>query len=187
MAQDIINDIIGDLKEYSRNVCKNSAIYAREELYKTAQSAIEYFYNTYTPGDYYKRNMNFLHSEDDYEWKDSESDFVYSRTYNLRKSYKKWYKNNHDSTYSGGVILSPEYMDDVYRADKELIFNLAYSGYHGLNTWTSSARPASPFYVTQPSPLEMIEDKANQLFKRPDKMIQFGVTQARLDGRYKYI
>lgn len=185
MAKTVIDDIIDDLNEYSRNVAKYAAIEVREELYKTAQQSIEYFYATYTPGDYYRRKAEYLITNGNNEIEE-ESDFTYVRTYNLKRSYKKWYHNNHDKVFTGGVILSPEFMDDIYRGSRELIFDLAYAGYHGLDSFLQPQRPSAPFGVTSPSPMEMIENKANEIIKKPDKYIQKGLTNARINGTHRY-
>lgn len=166
MAKDLIDDIMDDLNKYANNVSKFSAIEVREELYKTATQAIEYFYDTYTPGDYHIRQVDFAfgHNLDVYEGEIS----TYHRTYNLKKSYKKYYKDNHGTTFSGGVILSPDYMADIYRGSRELVFDLAYSGFHGLNSWEyGSPRPATPYGVTIPSPMKMILDKQKYIAKYP--------------------
>ena len=177
MAKDLISDIIDDLNKYGSNISKYSAIAVREELHKTARQAIDYFYDTYTPGDYFRRKADFAY-ENNLAF-GGEANHTYQRTYNLYKSFKKYYKDNHGTTFSGGVILSPDYMADIYRGSRELVFDLAYSGFHGLNSWDQQEyRPATPYGVTTPSPMKMIMDKHDEIQKHPTSYINIGIKEA---------
>lgn len=177
---DIFDYIKKDIQEYAKNISRYSAIEAREQLYQATKNAIDKFYADYEPGDYHQRKNDFMaemieNGEDDgYVFTEAHS--VYQRTYNLYNSYKKYYKNNHDSTFSGGVILSPDFMKDTYRGGRELVFDLAYAGYHGLNSWEpESPRPASPYAVTTPSPMDMIEKKYKEIIDNPSSIISIAM------------
>lgn len=186
----IFDDIKADVKQYAMNISKYSAIEVREQLYQATKSAIDKFYADYTPGDYHQRKNDFMaemieNGEDD-GYVFTEAHCVYQRTYNLYNSYKKYYKNNHDRTFSGGVILSPDFMKDTYRGGRELVFDLAYAGYHGLNSWDfGSPRPASPYAVTSPSPMDMIEKKQNGIANHPEPIIHKAIMRANGDA-YSY-
>ena len=181
----LFDDIASDVQEYAKNVCKYSAIEVREELYKTANEAIDYFYATYTPGDYsFDRNV-FLVNHPDEPYSFIEVHSVYQRNYNLYKSFEKYYKNNHDKTFSGGIVLSPELMKDIYRGSRELVFDLAYRGYHGLDSWNQTDyRPARPYGVTIPSPMEIIERKEDNIYKHPTPYVNKAVKKA---NKEKYL
>lgn len=156
MVKDIFDEIMDDIQEYSKNIAKFTAIEIREELAFTVYDAIEKFYDSYEP-EYYRRHYdNFM-----------------------KKSYKKYYKNNHDTTFTGGVILSPELMDDIYRADKEFVFNLVYAGYHGLDSWSSAEEPTSWGERMQPSPLDLIESKYKEILRDPNKYSDAAEKKAR--------
>lgn len=188
---DLIDDIKKDLIKYSSNVSRFAAITTREVLYRVTENAIDKFYADYTPGDYHDRKANYAYENPDYAeeigYIFTEANSVYQRTYNLYNSYKKYYKNNHDSTFSGGVILSPDYMRNVYRGSRELVFDLAYAGFHGLNSWEpDSPRPAIPYGVTTPSPMDVINNKADGLANHPNDVLDLAIQRA--DGEpYAYL
>lgn len=96
------------IKEYASNVARNVAGQIRDDLFKEAKLAIEAFYNSYSPKYYRRHYYNF---------------------YN--KSFKKYYSNAHGTIYRGGVELTPENLDSIYRAPAEFVFETVYAGYHG--------------------------------------------------------
>ena len=146
MAKNKINidkDLIQDLKTYATSVCTSLAGQVRDEMYKEAHFAIDSFYNDYDPI-YYKRTKNH------YNFK--------------KKSFKKYYKNPHNSIARGGIELCYENMDDLYRADTEYVFNLVYLGYHGnVNMFPHAIYNIPP--VMEPNPLEILLDKRDYLVK----------------------
>jgi len=162
MANSLIDNIKKDVKEYSKNVCKFASIEVREELAKTAYDTILQFYDDYEPVAY-KRHY-----------------------YNLEeKSFKKFYHNNHNTAFTGGIILSPEWMDDIYRADTELIFNLVYEGFHGLKSYVSPFRPAGSWgQIMNPSPMDIIEKKRDEIYKNPTSYINKAKIQAKQLSKY---
>ncbi len=135
----IEKDLIDDLKKYGSSVCISLASQIRDELHETAKYAIEEFYNDYTPL-YYKRHY-----------------------YNFRKkSFYKYYKNPHNSIVRGGIELSYEQMDDIYRADTEYVFDLVYHGFHGdVASFPHSISNIPP--VMNPNPLDILYDKRDYL------------------------
>ncbi len=166
----MIDEIINDVEAYARNVARFSAQAVSDAMTKTAHDAIEKFYSSYTPNCYF-------------------------RTGNLRQSYKKVYPDYRAvNKYTGGVILSSDFMDDVYTHytkngsydTRELVFNLAYAGFHGLKAWDPvygedgkflygvpiEERPLVPYYVTTPSPTEIIEKKYNSIQRNNSKYIK---------------
>ena len=137
----IDNKLKQDLKKYASAVCTSLAGQFRDEMYKEAHFVIEDFYNDYEPI-YYNRHYN-----------------------NFRKnSFKKHYKNPHNSIIRGGIELTPNELDDLYRADKEYVFNLVYLGYHGnVNMFphTISNVPS----IMEPSPLDILLNKRDSLIE----------------------
>lgn len=135
----IDNDLIKDLKTYSTAICVSLASQVRDEMYKEAQFAIDAFYNDYEPL-YYKRHF-----------------------YNFKKnSFKKYYKNPHNSIVRGGVELTPYEMDDLYRLETEYVFSLVYVGYHG-NAAIFPHNVSNIPPIMSPSPLEMLLDKRDHI------------------------
>ena len=139
----IDNDLIKDLKAYATSVCTSLAGQVRDEMYKEAHFAIDEFYNDYEPI-YYKRTP---------------------KHYNFKKnSFKKYYKNPHNSIVHGGIELTPDELDDLYRADKEYIFNLVYLGHHGnVNMFPHTINNIPP--VMSPNPLNILLNKRDFLVK----------------------
>lgn len=132
--------LIKDLEKYSTTVCKSLATQTREEMYKTAQYAIEEFYNDYDPI-YYKRHYcNFK-----------------------KNSFEKYYKNPHGSIIRGGVELTPYELDDLYRADSEYVFNLVYSGFHGNVNMLPTNNISNVPHIMSPSPLDILLDKRDYI------------------------
>lgn len=154
--KNILDDIKKDLIDYGRNIAKYSAIQVRDELAKTTYNAIDLFYKDYEPV-YYKRHYyNF------YE-----------------KSFYKYYKNNHGTVFSGGVVISDENMDDIYRADTDWVFGLVYMGIHGDPTDKKTHRMKIP-------PYEMVYLKQQELLKNSDSIINNSIDLAKKE-EYKYI
>ena len=153
----LFHKVMKDLDELSKNTAKIAMQKASEELYQTARLAIDDFYKDYTPGDHYRKNNPNGPTE---------RPWFYDRTYNLHNSYKKYLKNN-GTVYYGGVILSPEYMEDVYRQPntQDLIFDLTLlGGVHGLDSWQQTdTRPATPYWITRPAPIQQIQMKYDEL------------------------
>lgn len=150
----IDNDLIKDLKQYSSTVCVSLAAQVRDEMYKEAQLAIEKFYDDYKPI-FYKRHY-----------------------YNFRKnSFLKYYKNPHNSIVRGGIELTPYELDDLYRADKEYVFNLVYLGYHGnVNMLPYSISNIPP--TMTPNPFDMLLDKRDYLIDHIDDYKDIAINKA---------
>lgn len=137
-----INDeLINDLKQYASSVCVSLASKVRDEMYEEAKLAIDTFYNHYEPL-YYKRHE-----------------------YNLKKnSFKKYYKNPHNSIVRGGIELTPYELDDLYRADTEYVFNLVYLGYHGnVNMFPHRDKIYNIPPVMDPDPFTILLNKRDYL------------------------
>lgn len=171
MPRNLFDEIAKDLREYASNVAKFAAIEAREELADTAAGAIESFYAHYEPMDYYRNYYNFR-----------------------QKSYKKYYKNSHGKSFSGGITLTPENMDELYMhptvhswaknetwgAPAEVVFHTVMDGWHGL---------PSPYEVTspmEPSPMELIQKRYDELCANPSRLIQRAEQKAK-KIKYKYL
>jgi hypothetical protein len=157
-----INDeLIGDLKKYASSVCVSLAGKVRDEMYEEAQLAIDTFYSHYDPL-YYKRHE-----------------------YNFKKnSFKKYYKNPHNSIVRGGVELTPYEMDDLYRADTEYIFNLVYLGYHGnVNMLPHKGSILNIPPVMEPDPFTILLNKRDYLVENIDKYKNEALNKA---GKQQY-
>ena len=160
----ILIDIAKEINEYSRDIAKQMAIYTRDELMKEAQRAIKIFYNHYSPIYYYRHKPI---------------------GYNINKSFRKYYANDHNIVYKGGIELSSNWMNDIYRADKDYVFNLVFSGYHGNVTML----PFPIFHtppIMSPSPLDIILIKRDKLRKDAQKNAN-KIAHSLHKSSYKYI
>ena len=156
----ISNKLIEDLKTYTTQVCVGMASFIRDEMNECAQQAIEYFYDGYRP-------------------KNGEPLYYHRHYDNFRKrSFKKYYNNPHNSIIRGGVELTPNELEDVYRADTDYVFNLVYAGYHG-SVWTFPHEIKNVPPVTNPSPLDILLDRRLELVNNIDKYSKYGINRAR--------
>lgn len=128
-----------EIVEYAQKVCAKTASLIADEMSKTAKYAIDAFYNDYTPS-YYKRHY-----------------------YNFNKnSYKRFYQNRHGKKFVGGIELTPENMDDIYKYPTEAVYHFVYDyGYHGL--------PLNNTPVMSPTPMEILLDKKEEIVNNLDR------------------
>lgn len=144
MGKVIITDaLVSDLRKYGEKICVGLATMVRDKLESETISAIEAFYNDYTPI-YYKRHY-----------------------YNFTKhSYSKYYKNPHGTIVTGGILLSSEDMDDIYQDSKEEVFDLFYHGFHGVASGFIEPKSFTNVpEIMSPSPLEMIINARDDIVK----------------------
>jgi len=94
-----------DLIKYGNSVAKNMAQTIADELTEEARCAIEDFYNSYNPQ-------------------------YYTRHYNFRDSYKRYYRN-HGDHFTAGVELMESNIPNVYSDPVDEVFMRVYHGFHG--------------------------------------------------------
>ena len=163
----ILDEIAFEIKDYSKNVSKYSAIAASNELVFASYDAIEKFYDDYEPEYYDRHYTNFL-----------------------KRSYKKYYHNNRDTVFSGGVELSSDFLKDLYRGSTELVFNLVImTGAHGLDAWNQQdIRPSNPYKRMSPPPIELITMERDYIYKNPNKCIRAGIKGAAFEAKgYRFL
>ena len=78
-----LSDLENYLKTYSKTVCRIAVGKIRDELTEEARTAIELFYESYSPVYYNRHYENFR-----------------------KRSFKKYYANPHNQVYYGGVQLT---------------------------------------------------------------------------------
>lgn len=103
---EISSDLKKDIQKYGNNIAKNIAIEAKEKLTSEYRYSVEEFYNSYTPEEY-------------------------ERTWQLRKSYRPYYRNAHGTRYHGGVEICVDKMKDTHSEPNEIVLGFALSGWHG--------------------------------------------------------
>lgn len=108
----VSKNLIKDIEKYGNNIAKNIALSAKKELVEEYAYSVEQFYASYTP-------------------------IYYNREWQLRRSYKPYYRNPHGNRFYGGVEITSQKMkhDD----NNEYILNNSLYGFHGspdLGIWT---------------------------------------------------
>ena len=160
----ILTDLAKEIEQFSRDVARELAIDTREQLVKEASLAINKFYSHYTP-EHYHRHLPIGK--------------------NIKKSFRKYYANAHNYVYSGGIEISSDWMNDIYRADKDYVFNLIYAGYHGnVAMFPFQVNLVPP--IMSPSPLDIILDKRDELIKGVQNNANKIASQINKSG-YKFI
>lgn len=147
-----------DLKNCAKEVCKQGAIEARETLYDAAKKSMDAFYKHYEP-------------------------YYYDRTYGMyNQSYFKRFRNDNNTRFWGGVMLTPEKLvGNYYRwvglenglngtsrgyVNPWIIFNLVYfEGSHGK----IENFGLSPLPKLSPTPYQRIIDSQKKFIKELSK------------------
>ena len=116
-----------ELREKARKKARELAIEAREKLSREYLDVIANFYSEYEPKYYYR------HFNDKYD----EHSLLKS---GLGKTFEKYYKNSHDTIYSGGITISTDNMYSDYNDSQINVLNHFLNGYHGYphqGIWSS--------------------------------------------------
>ena len=106
------------LKQMAREKAKQLATEARDRMSEEYLYIISNFYSEYEP-QYYNRHFNNLYDE---------NSLLNS---GLGHTFEKYYKNSHNSSYSGGISISTENMYSDYNAPQIDVLNSFLNGYHG--------------------------------------------------------
>ena len=109
---DFMDTLKNDVKMLSHALSSNLAHKISDEMAQEYQYVIERFYSEYDP-EYYVR-----HSER-------------GMKPGLNKTFKKYYKNPHNTIYYGGIEITSDNMYDDYRDSKEKVLSSFLAGYHG--------------------------------------------------------
>lgn len=109
---DFMNALESDVQMLSHALSSNLAHKISDEMAQEYQYVIERFYSEYDP-EYYVR-----HSDK-------------GMMPGLNKTFKKYYKNPHNTIYYGGIEITSENMYDDYRDSKEKVLSSFLDGYHG--------------------------------------------------------
>lgn len=102
------NSLKKDLKKYLSNIAKNMAKEVQIKFELEYQYVIQRFYSEYNP-------------------------IVYDRMGGLYNSYSKYYRNNWNRSFEGGISLSTTGIDVQYETQNRRIdaFESFLDGYHG--------------------------------------------------------
>ena len=157
-ASDFIDLLEEDLYDFQNNIAKYAVGGMADDLTKECKNAIELFYSHYNPED------PALHGGRIY----------YRRHWNFKKSSKRYYKNR-EPRYIGGVELLIDSIPNVYKGDNsdpKSVFERVYDGYHGIASFQGRAP------IMNPSPIEIIMDKYEEIFNNKNKYFDNAVKKA---------
>lgn len=158
-------ELAQEIEQYSKDISRELAIKTREELYKAADKAINYFYADYSPI-YYRRHLPV--------------------TSNIKRSFRKYYANPHNTIFSGGIEMSSDWMNDLYRADTDYVATLVYSGYHGNVLMLPQVITNVP-PITNPSPMMRILNTRDKIQANISGIANGISKKLRETKGYKYI
>lgn len=108
----ILKDLSSDMRLMSHAVSSELAHKISDEMAQEYQYVIDRFYGEYDPEHYVRhadRGMNP----------------------GLNKTFRKSYKNPHNTIYYGGIEITSDNMYDDYRDPKERVLSSFLAGYHG--------------------------------------------------------
>lgn len=157
-------DCKDELREYALQIKKDMAQDVKSYLLDAAASAIEAFYNSYTPISYHRHYWNFR-----------------------QNSYTGYYKNPHNSVIYGGIRLTPEEIRDIYRADTNTVFNGFMAGMHGNIMMVGSPEITNIPPMMVVSPLERMLDARDYYVDHIKKMAKPIIKTAKGAGSYTYL
>ena len=109
---DFLNALKSDVEMLSHSLSSSLAHKISDEMAKEYQYVIDRFYSEYDP-EYYKRHADR------------------GMRPGLEKTFKKYYKNPHNSIYYGGIEITSDNMYDDYRDSKDAVLSSFLNGYHG--------------------------------------------------------
>ena len=148
----IPDDLKYDLQKFGNNIAKNIAVAARESITSEYASAVEEFYNSYTPEQY-------------------------ERKWQLRRSFRPYYRNPHGTRYHGGVEITTDKMKDVHQDSNEVVLSYALGGWHG--------NPNRGIY-THPPIYDHIEKYRDVFFGYIDLVAEDAIAKAKKE-KYKLL
>ena len=115
IKMDFIDALESDVKMLSHALSSNLAHKISDEMAQEYQYVIDRFYSEYNP-EYYKRH------------------FDRGMKPGLQKTFKKYYKNPHNTIYYGGIEITSDNMYDDYHDSKDAVLSSFLNGYHGRSS-----------------------------------------------------
>lgn len=112
IKMDFMDALENDVKMLGHALSSSLAHKISDEMAQEYQYVIDRFYSEYNP-EYYKR-----HSER-------------GMKPGLQKTFKKYYKNPHNTIYYGGIEITSDNMYDDYHDSKDDVLGSFLNGYHG--------------------------------------------------------
>lgn len=151
-----------DAKKLSHSISSSLAHQISDKMEQEYQYVIERFYSEYQP-ESYKR-----HSERGYEP-------------GLNKTFKKYYKNPHNTIYYGGIEIADDNMYDDYHDSPSSVLSSFLNGYHGR-----ASAGIESFILPYKHMLKFRDSLANEL-KRSDSELLLKAKKHAAGQSYKLI
>ena len=108
----IMSDLESDIKLMSHTISSDLAHQISDKMAEEYQYVIDRFYSEHDPKHYTRHADRGM-------------------TPGLQKTFKKYYKNPHNTIYYGGIEISSDYMYNDYHDSSEEVLSSFLSGYHG--------------------------------------------------------
>ena len=153
-----------ELRAYALQVKKDMAQDVKSHMLNAAASAIEAFYDSYIPLYYDRHYWNF-------------------RT----NSYTGYYKNPHNAVIYGGIELTPDALQDIYRASTDIVFNNVMAGMHGNILMIDNPLITNIPPMMVKSPLERMLDARDYYIDNIKKISKPILKTAKGAGSYMYL
>lgn len=112
LNMDFVPILEQDIKVFQHFFLSSLAHQISNELAKEYQYVIDRFYDEYTPKRYKRHSSRGLQP-------------------GLTKTFRKYYKNPHNTIYYGGIEIDSDDMYNDYRDPKGKVLNSFLNGYHG--------------------------------------------------------
>lgn len=109
---DFVNTLKQDLHMLSHSISSSLAHKISDEMAQEYQYVIDRFYSEYSP-EYYRRHADR------------------GMKPGLEKTFKKYYKNPHNTIYYGGIEISSDNMYNDYHDSEDKVLSSFLNGYHG--------------------------------------------------------
>lgn len=109
---DFMDALKSDVKMLSHSLSSSLAHKISDEMAQEYQYVIDRFYSEYNP-EHYRRHADR------------------GMRPGLEKTFKKYYKNPHNTIYYGGIEITSDNMYNDYHDSKEKVLSSFLNGYHG--------------------------------------------------------
>ena len=127
----ISEGLMEDLNKYGQRVCQYIASTGRDVLAARYENIIDRFYREYTRGDDSRHQEDDFYETFPYPLYIRHHDRGLNLSPGLNLTFRKYYRNPHNTIYRGGIIIDSEKMYNDYHADNDVVLKSFLDGYHG--------------------------------------------------------
>lgn len=152
-----LNAIEKDMKKFAHKFSYSFANNASELIQGEYEYVIMKFYREYKPERERDGRIYIRHHERGF------------KDHGLSRTFKRYYKNPHNTIYYGGIEICADKMYDDYSDSKEDVLNSFLDGYHG--------HPSSGIYSSI-EPYYHIVKYCDMLYNHPEHLIEVATKDA---------